>query len=71
MLVIISCTFFKDNFDIFCLCFSIITYVSDVYFRFCFFNGAHARYIGIGAGREIMEKQFSYRLAVFMDKTCV
>ncbi len=27
--------------------------------------------LGIGAGREIREEQFSYRLAVFMDKTCV
>ncbi len=68
MLVIISCTFFKDNFDIFYVYVSVLLLMFLMYI----FGSARTRVtLGIGAGREIMEKQFSYRLAVFMDKTCV
>ncbi len=72
MLVIISCTFFKDNFDIFYVYVSVLLLMFLMYIFGSVSLTARTRVtLGIGAGREIMEKQFSYRLAVFMDKTCV
>ncbi len=64
MLVIISCTFFKDNFDIFYVYVSVLLLMFLMYIFGSVSLTARTRVtLGIGAGREIMEKQFPFKLS--------